>query len=477
MEAIANPPAPRDFALWIALAACPAALLLAVTTQLTHNIAPIPFLWVLPLAIYLLSFILCFESDRFYQRWLFLPLLAAALAGMAYTAYFDLGNPELKLALPVLIGGLFISAMVCHGELAQRRPHPRYLTNFYLAVSLGGAIGGLFVAIVAPRLFRDYYEFPGLLAYCAIVAAIAAWNTLRIERRRRLWTARLAMLLLAVGVTGYVTYQQVKQSSRFLETRRNFYGVLHVRDRPNTPEQTGMRYLLNGTISHGSQISETRYHRVATSYYGENSGAGRAIRYFEKKGPVRVGVIGLGAGVLAAYCRPGDEFRFYEINPLDLEFSKTQFTFLGDCPKPPAVLLGDARLTLEREPPQRFDVLAVDAFTSDSIPAHLLTVEASRVYFRHLAPTGVLAVHVSNRYLDLAPVVTANAAALGKQAVLIDDAGDDYDYYTSSDWVLVAGNPAIFDDDVFRGSIERLKEKRGLRRWTDDYSNLYQILK
>jgi hypothetical protein len=217
---------------------------------------------------------------------------------------------------------------------------------------------------------------------------------------------------------------------------------------------------------------------VTTSYYGPNSGAGRAIRYFEKEGPVRVGVIGLGAGVLAGYCRAGDAFRFYEINPLDLEFANTQFTFLRDCPSLPEVLLGDARLTLEREPPQRFDVLAVDAFSSDSIPAHLLTTEAFRLYFRHLAPAGILAVHVSNRYLDLEPVVAANAAALGRQAALVDDPGDYEDYYTSSDWVLVTANPVTLRDDAFRsGGIELLKERPGLRRWTDDYSNLYQILK
>jgi hypothetical protein len=368
--------------------------------------------------------------------------------------------------------------MVCHGELARRKPHPRHLTGFYLAVALGGAIGGLFVAVAAPHLFRDYYEFPGLLAYCAMVATLAAWKGKQLKREWGTWSVRIAMVLMASGVTAYVIFEQAKQSRRFLETRRNFYGVLHVRERPDTDQQTGMRYLLNGTINHGSQISEARYHHVTTSYYGPNSGAGRAIRYFEKKGPVRVGVIGLGAGVLAGYCRAGDAFRFYEINPLDLEFADTQFTFLRDCPSPPEVLLGDARLTLEREPSQRFDVLAVDAFSSDSIPAHLLTTEAFRLYFRHLSPAGILAVHVSNRYLDLEPVVAANAAALGRQAALVDDDGDDEDYYTSSDWVLVTANPATLRDDSFRsGGIEFLKERRGLRRWTDDYSNLYQILK
>jgi hypothetical protein len=479
-EALATAPRPhwRQFLIWIALAACPAGLLLAITTQLTHNIAPIPFLWVLPLALYLLSFILCFESDRFYQRWLFLPLLGAALAGMAYAAYYDLGNPDLKLALPVFGAGMFVCSMVCHGELARLKPSPRYLTAFYLAVSSGGAIGGLFVAVVAPHLFRDYYEFPGLLVYCAAISTLAVWMGLKVKRPLVTWFVRGAMLTMTIGVTGYVVYQQAHQSGRFLETRRNFYGVLHVRERPDNDEQTGMRYLLNGTINHGTQIVEAKFHHLPTTYYGPNSGAGRAIQYFEKRGPVRVGVIGLGAGVLAGYCRAGDAFRFYEINPLDLEFARTQFTFLRDCSSPPQVLLGDARLTLERESPQRFDVLAVDAFSSDSIPVHLLTSEAFQLFFRHLASNGILAVHVSNRYLDLAPVVAANASALGKQVVLVFDDGEDEDYYTSSDWVLVAADPAVFKDPIFHAEgIDRLQATPGLRKWTDDYSNLYRILK
>jgi hypothetical protein len=304
------------------------------------------------------------------------------------------------------------------------------------------------------------------------------WMGLQVKRKVFIWVVRGAMLAMTTGVTGYVVYQQAHQSSRFLETRRNFYGVLHVRERPDNDEQTGLRFLLNGTINHGTQIVEARFHRLPTSYYGPNSGAGRAIRYFENIGPVRVGVIGLGAGVLAGYCRAGDAFRFYEINPLDVEFARTQFTFLRDCPSPPQVLLGDARLTLEREPPQHFDVLAVDAFSSDSIPVHLLTSEAVQLFFRHLAPNGVLAVHVSNRYLDLAPVVAANAATLAKQAIVVDDGGEDEDYYTSSDWVLVAADPIVFKDPIFHAEgIDPLQPTPGLRTWTDDYSNLYRILK
>ena len=466
------------YLLWVALAACPAGLLLAVTTELTHNIAPIPFFWVLPLAVYLLSFILCFESERFYVRWLFLPLLAAALAGMAYTAYSQLGNPTLRVAIPALVAGLFVCAMVCHGELARLKPHPRFLTGFYLAISLGGALGGMFVAIAAPHLFRDYFEFPGLLVYCAALASLAVWIGLRVPLRWAAWTIRFAMVLMTGILTGYLIHERAFESGRFIKTWRNFYGVLHTRERQNTDEQTGMRYLVNGTINHGTQVTVAQFRREPTTYYGPKSGAGRAIRYFEQKGPVRVGVIGLGAGVLAAYCRAGDAFRFYEINPLDIEIARRDFTFLADCPSPPAVLQGDARLTLERESPQRFDVLAVDAFTSDSIPVHLLTREAFQVYFKHISSNGILAVHVSNRYLHLLPVVAVNADIVGKKSILIDDDGEDQDYLTESDWVLVFANADTLKDSAFHGTgWDPLQVKPGMPRWTDDYSNLFQILK
>lgn len=467
-----------NFLIWVALAACPAGLLLAVTTELTHNIAPIPFFWVLPLTVYLLSFILCFESDRFYKRWLFLPLLAAALGGMAYTAYAQLGNPTLMVAMPVLAAGLFVCAMVCHGELARLRPHPRFLTGFYLAISLGGAMGGMFVAIGAPHLFRDYFEFPGLLVYCAALVTLVVWMGLRVQRQWAAWIVRLAMLLVTGVLLGYLIHERAFESGRFIKTWRNFYGVLHTRERAETSDQTGLRYLVNGTINHGTQVTNAQLRRSPTTYYGPSSGVGRVILYFEKKGPVRVGVIGLGAGVIAAYCRAGDAFRFYEINPLDIEIARREFTFLADCPSPPAVLLGDARLTLEREPAQGFDVLAVDAFTSDSIPVHLLTKEAFQVYFRHIAPNGILAVHVSNRYLHLLPVVAVNADAVGKKSILVDDDGADQDYFSESDWVLVPANAATLKDAGFRGGrFDPLQVRPGMPRWTDDYSNLFQILK
>ena len=459
-----------EFLLWIGLAACPAGLLLSVTTELTHNIAPIPFLWVLPLALYLLSFIFCFESDLYYRRWLFLPLLALALAGMSFTTYFKEGNPPLLLALLSFSAGLFICAMVLHGELARRRPEPRHLTAFYLAIALGGVAGGLFVGIGAPHLFRDYFEFPALLILCPVVLAVACW--------RPRWI-RLSMAVLAASLTIFLIYVQAFQSENlYAKTWRNFYSVLHTRQRLDSPGVIGLKYLMNGSISHGSQITQAKFRRMPTSYYGPRSGVGRVFDYLENRGPVRAGVIGLGAGVLAGYCRSGDTFRFYEINPLDLAIARREFTFLHDCPSPPVVVIGDARLTLERESPQNFDVLVVDAFSSDSIPVHLLTREAFVLYFHHLSPHGILAVHVSNRYLDLVPVVAGNAADLGKQGIVVDDDKPSEEYLDSTEWALVTADPSVFAEPPFRATgIRKLSAASRLPHWTDDYSNLFRILR
>jgi SAM-dependent methyltransferase len=257
---------------------------------------------------------------------------------------------------------------------------------------------------------------------------------------------------------------------------RNFYGVLHVRD--DKLDLYSQRVLLHGTIDHGTQILDDKLRYTPTSYYGIYSGIGRAIRAQQARGPVHVGVIGLGAGVLSTYGRPGDYYRIYEINPLVERIAQTEFSFFPHCPANKRILLGDARLTLERQEPQNFDVLAVDAFSSDAIPIHLLTHEALDLYFRHLKPDGILALHVSNRYLDLVPVCASGAKAFNKEAVVVSDEGEDADYLSSSTWVLVTSNRGWFSNDVFKNAdMSDAKAPPGFRAWTDDYSNIFQILK
>jgi hypothetical protein len=463
---------------WVLLASCASVLLVSVTNHMSQNVAPIPLLWVLPLALYLLTFIFAFESDRIYQRWIFIPLLAPALAGMAYMIYAEDGNFNIKYAIPGFAAGLFICCLFCHGELARRRPAPRHLTLFYLMVSLGGALGGIFVALIAPRVFRIYWELSLGMIACGILAMIAVWS-LRLPKLGA-WPLRAFILVAVAVLAGYFVRQERRLSKNLVLQARNFYGPLEVRDDLPT-EDYAQRTLLHGTIDHGSQLLDPVLRYVTTSYYAKRSGVGRAMSALQAKGPIRAGVIGLGAGVLSNYGRKGDYFRIYEINPLIQRIAQTLFTFYPHSPADKAILMGDARLTLERqlanEGPQNYDILAVDAFSSDAIPVHLLTREAIQLYFRHLKPEGVLALHISNRYLDLKPVCEGGAAAVGREAWVVDDEGDEASYLSSSTWVLVTSDLSLYQGKFFKdATISQFHAKKGFRPWTDDYSNLFQIL-
>jgi hypothetical protein len=467
-------PAIGELFLWISLAACASTLLVSVTNHLSQNVAPIPLLWVLPLALYLLTFILAFESDRIYQRWIFLPLLIPSLGGMAYMIWANAGNLHIRWLIPGFAAGLFVCCMMCHGELARRRPGPHHLTMFYLMVSVGGAVGGTFVALVAPRVFHSYLELQVGLVACAILAAIVLWNT--VERRVWTWVFRSALVIAAGVLAGYLARTEREETKDFRLMVRNFYGVLHVRDQHE--EAYPERELLHGTINHGEQVLEDKLRYVPTSYYGVDSGVGRAIRAIQARGAaIRVGVIGLGAGVLSTYGREGDYYRIYEINPLVEKIAQTEFTFYPHSRADKRILLGDARLTLEAQEPQNFDVLAVDAFSSDAIPIHLLTREALALYFHHLKPAGILALHVSNRYLDLIPVCARGAEWFGKQAMVVSDDPEE-GYLSSSTWVLLTSDGDWFKTLVFKSAdMEPAKAPKGFRGWTDDYSNVFQILK
>jgi len=470
-ETTAPGPAPGAglMLIWTGLAASASTLLLAVTNHLSQNVAAIPFLWVLPLALYLLSFILCFDGDGWYKRAWFLRMLAVML-GMAYALYSAKDLP-LNVSLPLFAIGLFVSCMVCHGELARLKPDPRYLTLFYLMVSIGGAIGGVFVGLIAPNVFSGYYELPLGLIGCAALVLIALRRDLRQDGEWSLgWIAALAYVLI---LSGSVAYQLKKSHGGNRVAVRNFYGGLRVSDSGSGRSAT--RSLTHGTITHGEQFLAPERRRVATTYYGPQTGVGLAINGLDPNNPRHIGVIGLGAGTLASYGRLGDRFRFYEINPLVLRLARSEFSYLRDCQAELEIVLGDARLSLEREPPQNFDVLAVDAFSSDSIPVHLLTVEAFQVYFRHLKQDGVLAVHVSNRYLDLKPIVELAARTLGKQTQVIDTEDDDDIGVFGATWVLVTSR--LFERPDLVRPPPKLIAQTGLRPWTDDYSNLFRILK
>jgi spermidine synthase len=465
-------PAPSavDTLLWIGLAACASTLLLAATSHLTQNVAPIPLLWIAPLSLYLLSFILSFESDRIYNRIVFLPLLAGSLALFAWCDYAYENNGDVKRLVPALCGALFVCCMVCHGELARRKPHPRYLTQFYLMVSVGGAIGGLFVALGAPRWFHSYLELPVAMVGCAVLVTCVLWNQSPV-------LVRAACVLATLGFAGYLTNAEIKKERGYVLSARNFYGVLRVRDDADQEDSPAKRVLIHGTINHGTQLLRPLSERIATSYFGKSSGISRAIRALGDAGPLRIGILGLGAGVTATLARSGDTLHYYEINPLVVQIASTQFGFFKACPAEKQLYLGDGRLVLERMAAEQLDFLAMDAFTSDAVPVHLLTKEAYLTYQRHLKPGGVLAINISNRYLDLEPVVAQAAADLGWTGVAVPDEGDDEDYYSASTWILLSRSPAIFDHPNFGKTAVRIRTRPGFRPWTDDYSNIIQILK
>ena len=469
------PPGRGDYLLWLALSATGSVMLLAVTNHVTQNVAAIPLLWLVPLTLYLLTFILAFEGGmlgfNLYRVEIFWPAVLAWLGGMSWLLVDTTYQFDLWVQLGMYLSGLFVACLFCHGELYRARPDSRHLTAFYLTVAAGGAIGGLLVAVVAPLAFNAYYELGLALVALALLAAVRLAPVNRVAR----W-ASLAMLLAAAGSAAY---DGTRFQKDVLVSARNFYGVIRVKEYGTPGSDFHTRRLLHGVIMHGEQNMTAEGRRKPTTYYQPSSGVGVAMAARQARGPVRVGVIGLGAGTLAAYGRKGDRFRFYDINPEVLQVAASRFTFLGDSQAVIEVVLGDARLSLEREPPQGFDLLAVDAFSSDAIPVHLITREALGVYLRHMKPDGIVAFHVSNRFLKLVPVVARLAKENGAHAVLVSDEGKEgEDDHTTTDWVLVSRDPkALQAPQIAAASPEAPEEQPGWRTWSDDYSNLVQILK
>jgi len=468
--AVAAGPAPRpaDYLLWLTLAAMGSFMLIAVTNHITHDVASVPFLWILPLTLYLLSFVLCFEGRNWYQRPIFLGPLLVIVGAMAWALHTDGGVMNIKEAIPLFAVGLFVMCMFFHGELAALKPTPRHLTGYYLMISLGGAVGGLLVGFVAPKLFNTYYEFGIGLVFTALLAAYVA---------RRSMVIIPVLALAAAGFTAFNVHSYINMLSNDARVMaRNFYGTLRVKDFGDEKSATGTRRLMHGVIMHGEQFLAPEKRMLPTTYYGPDSGIGRIIRArSEASREIRVGVVGLGAGTLAVYGRKGDTYRFYEINPQVIDVARSEFSYLGDTPAKVETLLGDARLTMEREPAQHYDVLAIDAFSSDSIPTHLMTHQAMGVYLKNMKADGVIAFHVTNRFLHLAPVVKRIAEENGLHTVLISDDPDDASDFAKTDWVLVSRNPLTTPRIADAGS--PIGEIPGLRLWTDSFSNLFKILK
>ena len=454
--------------MWLALSAAGSMLLLAVSNHICQNIASIPFLWIVPLSLYLLTFVLVFDTSGWYRRGAVLVLAGLAIIGMGAT----LTSLDLKLVIPLHLTGLFVLCMVCHGELSLARPAPRHLTGYFLSISAGGVLGGLIVGFGAPHVLLGYFEL-GL-----VLVLVALLLVLRTRGGMFLMPAAFAT------VAGFAIYFSDKQIDAYDESivasSRNFYGTLRVRALGGAND---VRTLNHGAIRHGGQLREpAEKRRIATTYYGRDSGVGAVITALQARhANIRIGVIGLGTGTIAAYGRPGDVIRFYDINTQVIDFAKRYFTFLADSPARVELALGDARLSLEREPAQNLDVLAIDAFSGDSVPAHLLTTEALDVYLRHLKPGGALLFHTTNRYLELAPVVKMIAESRGMSAALIEHEPtadeEENQLLSNSDWVVVTRNQSLINLPEISSRVKDIVQPRGATLWTDDYNNLFRVLK
>jgi hypothetical protein len=445
---------------WLALSTCPSVLWLALANHLSQDVAAVPFLWVMPLALYLLSFALSFDSHGWYAPRIYGWLLPLAWFGIML-GVGQQGLMPIRLTLLVYAFAIFVICMFCHGELARQRPESNELTAYFLTISTGGALGGVFVGLVAPRIFNEYLELP-----IAVLGSVmlSLWLLYRFPRRRvlRIGAVAAAAGLAAVSVPDSTLKRYVRA--------RNFYGTVQVNE---AGAADGVyRSLFNGTIQHGVQFVSAARSRIATTYYGPASGAAIAINKL-RHADMRVGVVGLGAGTLAAYAKPGDVYRFYEINPIVINIAQTQFRYLSESAARIEIVAGDARLSMEREEPQSFDVLAVDAFSGDSIPVHLLTAEAFDQYFRHLKPGGALAIHVTNKHLDLSPVVQRIAEHAGARALLIHNSSELMNKIYSSSWMIVT------KDTNLAAAIQYLASPvtKRIPLWTDDYSNLLRILR
>lgn len=452
---------------WMGLAALASVMLLAVSNHVTQNISSVPFLWVLPLALYLLTFILAFDHPRWYLRTPLLVLLGVLTPWMAW----EIASLRLVVAVPLYFTGLFVACMVCHGELARLKPDPAHLTRFYLMISVGGAVGAVLVAIAAPLLLPGYFELGIALV---LLALLLPYRLAGLARVAGFAVAALTLGLVVRGAMDYTTDMRVME--------RDFYGVVRTRDRP---APVPYRAMYHGAIMHGGQLLGESYRNTPADYFGPTSGYGRVFATLRELEPSRtrdIGVIGLGAGVIASYGRPGDTLVFYEISPRVVDIAKREFTFLKDTAAKTSLVMGDGRLSLEREAPKGYDVLGIDAFSGDSIPMHLITREAMALYAKHIKPDGVIVFQATNRYVDLPPVIKRLAAELGFEAVLVSDYPEEDQngagyWRSSTDQVLVTRNKALLASSHLREAATPIEDRRDLPTFTDAHHNLLRILK
>lgn len=496
MDAVDPPAEKSNPVLWVCLSCLASMLLLAFTNELCVDVASVPFLWVLPLCCYLLSFIFTFAGYRIFRGRLWHVLSFLALVGIA-SITFSNGRLGLHILAIIFIytASLFVLCCGLHGELYRLRPAPERLTSFYLSISVGGSLGGVIVGIAAPLFFKGYFEM-----YIALVLSfiLLSWSFYEkydsyavVFFKRKVIKYALLSANIAYAMYFVVGFNVMTQG--YIHMERNFYGTFVVAE-SNIGEDNAGRAFYSGTTVHGVQYLKPEYRKIPTGYFTPYSGVGVTLGAVRTPGR-KVGIVGLGAGTLAAYGRPGDHFKFYEINPASQRIAEEYFTFLEDSEARVEIKLGDGRLSLEREESQGFDVIVLDAFTSDSIPMHLLTLEAFETYLRHLKPDGVICVNISNRHVDMKPVlkmiselnrvyayhwsagVSRGFSGLGSDFIVMSR-GLDFirDFNRQADYVRARYTPeGRHPDTVARGS--SLQSARDIRPWTDDFSNLFAVIK
>ncbi len=454
---------------WLAFSFVPSALLLSVTNQVTVDIAAMPLLWIVPLALYLLSFVVCFSRFGGQLHAWVLPLWLPSVLLLGWTAFAQ-GSAPLWAQLGAALSVLFGAALLCHGQLVAERPAPEQLTSFYLYLAWGGVLGGVFVSLLAPAIFSDYYEVElstlgtFVLLLMAARSPRAAWRA----PQRRLLQLGVGLCVPLLCASLYVRAQGATRTGSVVERRRSFLGPLRVIQFP-----VG-RVLTHGRIRHGMQLSDPKLHMQPTMYFGPGTALARVL---SAPAPAarRIGVVGLGVGTIAAYGRAGDSLRFYELDRNVLELAERDFSFLRESAAAISVQIGDGRLLLARQPAQRFDVLVLDAFSSDSVPVHLLTREAFALYVRHLAPDGILLANVSNRHLAVERVVRASAAAHGLVCRVVQTEADAERFVSRVRWAVMSRSAARVD--ALLAGMPQLTAAGDDVLWTDERASLLPILR
>jgi spermidine synthase len=466
------PRSPRtDKVLWVLLPMGAAMQLSAVTSYVTANLAPIPLFWILPLAVYLFTLILAFQF-RVRLPWSIIArVMVVMLAALAYSLTKANGEWPLWLTILFFLVELFFACLFCHSAATGLRPQrASEATLFYLLFAAGGALGSFLIGIAAPLLFTFNLDLPVTFLVTALLALAVNWSGP--WSQRLLWVVASAAMLVLV----FLVRHAYKHNT--ILAVRNFYASLRVTQEPFSDPDATVRTLMNGSIRHGTQIfGSDQLRRTPTTYYTSDSGVGLAVRFCCGDRTRNIGVIGLGAGTLAAYGRPGDHIRFYDINPAVPTIAQSTFTYIRDSTAEVRIVEGDARTSLARESPQHFDVLVVDAFSGDAIPIHLLTTEALALYRRHLAPHGILAFHISNRHVDLVPAIGLLAASAGMQARRVSTVSTQQPGEYTSTWMLVTTGPDFFAQPELSAVARLPEQKSNLRVWTDDYSTLLPLIR